>query len=74
VKKIAYPFLGAIIACLICNVLFLGAGRIAVALGIRLYNSEEEASRNFLILGVSLSIFIFFGFFYGYLKAKKSKK
>jgi hypothetical protein len=73
-KKIIFPFLGAVIAGLICNILFWGAGRIAVALDIRLYNSEEEASRNFLIFLVSLSIFIIVGLICGYYMARKSEK
>jgi hypothetical protein len=73
-KKIIFPFLGAVIAGLICNVLFWGAGRIAVALDIRLYNSEEEASRNFLIFLVSLSIFIIVGLIGGYYMAKRSER
>ncbi len=73
-KKIIFPFLGAVIAGLICNLLFWGGGRIAVALDIRLYNSEEEASRNFLIFLVSLSIFIIVGLICGYCIAKKSER
>lgn len=72
-KKIVYPFLGAIVAGLMCNVIFWGTGRIAVALDVRLYNSEEEASRNFLIFLVSLFIFIFIGLVCGYCMAKKQQ-
>lgn len=73
-KKIFFPFIGAIIAGIICNLIFWGAGRIAVALNIKLYNSEEEASRNFLIFLVSLAIFILVGLIFGYYMAKKSGK
>lgn len=73
-KKVVFPFLGAIIAGLICNLLFWGAGRIAVALGIRLYSGEEEASRNFLIFLASLSVFMFVGLVCGYYIAKKSER
>jgi len=73
-KKILYSFIGAIIAGLICNILFWGAGQIAVALDVRLYNSEEEASRNFVIFLVSLFIFIICGLTSGYRIAKKSEK
>jgi len=71
-KKIIFPLLGAFIAGLICNIIFWGIGRIAVALDIRLYNSEEEASRNFLIFLVAFSIFIVVGLIFGYYMAKKS--
>ena len=73
-KKIIFPFLGAIIAGLICNIIFWGVGRIAIALDVRLYNSEEEASRNFLIFLISLCVFVFVGFICGYYAAKKSEK
>lgn len=73
-KKIIYPFIGAAIAGLICNILFWGAGRIAVALDIRLYNSEEEASRNFLIFLVSIFVFILVGLIAGYRMAKKAER
>lgn len=73
-KKIIFPVLGAVIGGLVCNILFWGAGRIAVALDIRLYNSEEEASRNFLIFLVSMSVFIFVGLIAGYCIAKKSER
>lgn len=73
-KKIFYSFIGAVIAGLICNILFLGIGKIAVALDVRLYNSEEEASRNFVIFLVSLLVFIICGLISGYRIAKKSEK
>lgn len=73
-KKIVYPFIGAVIAALVCNILFWGAGRIAVALDIRLYNSEEEASRNFLIFLVTISVFILVGLIAGYRMAKKAER
>ena len=73
-KKITYPFIGAVIAGLVCNIFFWGAGRIAVALDIRLYNSEEEASRNFLIFLVSISAFILVGLIAGYRMAKKAER
>lgn len=73
-KKIIYPFFGAVIAGLICNIIFWGVGRIAVVLDIRLYNSEEEASRNFLIFLVSFFIFIVVGLVLGYYMAKKTEK
>ena len=73
-KKIFFSFIGAVIAGLICNILFWGAGQVAVALDVRLYNSEEEASRNFVIFLVSLFAFIIFGLISGYQIAKKSEK
>lgn len=73
-KKIFFSFIGAVIAGLICNILFWGAGQIAVALDVRLYNSEEEASRNFVIFLVSLFLFMLFGLVSGYHIAKKSEK
>ena len=73
-KKIFYSFIGAVIAGLMCNILFWGAGQVAVALDVRLYNSEEEASRNFVFFLVSLFVFIIFGLISGYQKAKKSEK
>jgi cell division protein FtsX len=73
-KKIFFSFIGAVIAGLICNTLFWGAGQVAVALDVRLYNSEEEASRNFVIFLVSLFVFIIFGLISGYQIAKKSEK
>lgn len=73
-KKILFSFIGAVIAGLICNILFWGVGKIAVALDVRLYNSEEEASRNFVIFLVSLFVFISVGLISGYLIAKKSEK
>lgn len=72
-KKILFSLLGAVIAGVICNAIFWGVGHIAVALDIRLYNSEEEASRNFLIFLVSLGIFILAGLIYGYRIAKNSE-
>ena len=73
-KKIFYSFIGAVIAGLMCNILFWGAGQVAVALDVRLYNSEEEASRNFLIFLVLLFAFIVIGSISGYQIAKKSEK
>lgn len=73
-KKTIYSVLGAIIAGVICNILFWGVGRISVALDIRLYNSEDEASRNFLIFLVFFGIFILVGSVYGYYLARKSDK
>ena len=73
-KKIFFSFIGAVIAGLICNILFWGAGQVAVALDVRLYNSEEEASRNFVFFLVSLFVFIIFGLISGYQIAKKSEK
>lgn len=73
-KKIFYSFIGAVIAGLMCNILFWGAGQVAVALDVRLYNSEEEASRNFVFFLVSLFVFIIFGLISGYQIAKKSEK
>ena len=73
-KKIFFSVIGAVIAGLICNILFWGAGQVAVALDVRLYNSEEEASRNFVFFLVSLFVFIIFGLISGYQIAKKSEK
>lgn len=72
-KKVIFVFLGAVTAGAICNLLFWGLGRIAIALDIRLYNSEEEAGRNFLIFLVCFFIFIVVGCIYGYYIAKKSE-
>ncbi len=73
-KKCFFSFIGAVIAGIICNILFWGAGQVAVALDVRLYNSEEEASRNFVFFLVSLFFFIIFGLISGYKIAKKSEK
>lgn len=71
-KKIAFPFIGAVLAGIICNVIFWLIGQLALAFDIRLYNSEDEASRNFLIFLVFFSLSVIAGGIYGYFIAKRN--
>ncbi len=65
--------MGAILGGVLCNLIFYLIGKIAVAADFRLFNSEEEASRNFVIFLVLLAVFILLGGVKGYFVAKKSK-
>ena len=73
-KKILFPALGAVAGGLLCNIIFWLIGKIAVNLDIRLYNSEEEASRNFTVFLVCFVVFIVLGFILGFYRAKKLDK
>ncbi len=70
-KRIIFPILGAVIGGVLCNIIFWLIGKAAVTLDIRLYNSEEEASRNFTIFLVCFVLFVILGFIYGFYRAKK---
>ncbi|MES2824486.1 MAG: hypothetical protein V4732_12845 [Pseudomonadota bacterium] len=73
-NKILFSFLGAVLAGAICNILFWSTGQLALTFDIRLYNSEEEASRNFLIYLFLFFISVISGSIYGYYIAKKIKQ
>lgn len=73
-NKIIFSFLGAVLGGAICYILFWGTGQLALAFDIRLYNSEDEASRNFLIFLFVFFISVIFGSIYGYYIAKKMKQ
>jgi ABC-type antimicrobial peptide transport system permease subunit len=73
-RKILFSIFGAVLAGIICNILFWVVGRLAIALDIRLFNSEEESSRNFLIFLVIFFISIVAGCIYGYYIANKLNK
>lgn len=73
-KKLLFPIIGSVLAGGICNLLFWSTGQLALALNLRLYNSEDEASRNFSIFLICFVVFIIFGAIYGYWIAKKSEK
>lgn len=70
-KKILFSVLGAVIGGLLCHIIFWLIGKAAIALDIRLYNSEEEASRNFTVFLVCFTLFVVLGFVYGFYRAKK---
>ncbi len=70
-KKYLYSLLGAIIGGVICNVIFFAIGKLAIAFNLRLFNSEEEASRNFVIFLVLFSIFVITGGVKGFFVGKK---
>ena len=46
-RKLLFSSCGAVIAGILCNILFWGAGKLAIIFDIRLYNGEEESARNF---------------------------
>ena len=67
-KKILLPIVGAIAGGVICNLLFWLLGRLAIFFDLRLYDGEQESSRNFIIFLIVLILFILIGAFWGYLK------
>ncbi|PUA27003.1 MAG: hypothetical protein B0W54_19410 [Cellvibrio sp. 79] len=70
-KRILFPVLGAAIGGLFCHITFWLISKLAVTFDIRLYNSEEEASRNFTVFLVCFALFVVSGFVYGFYRAKK---
>lgn len=72
-KKVIFPIIGAIFGGALCNLIFYLIGKIAVAADFRLFNSEEEASRNFVVFLVVLVVFILLGGIKGYFISKKQK-
>lgn len=70
-KKILFSILGAIIGGITCNLLVWGVGQLAILLDIRLFNSEDEASRNFLIFLIMFLISIIVGAIVGYIIGKR---
>ena len=70
-KKILYSILGAVLGGVVCNILFWGIGQLAILLDIRLYNSEDEASRNFLIFLILFFISVVIGAVIGFLVGKR---
>ena len=73
-KRIIFSILGGLIGGLLCNIIFWLIGKAAVTFDIRLYNSEEEASRNFTVFLVCFVLFVILGFIYGFYRAKKAKQ
>ncbi|MDF3012913.1 MAG: hypothetical protein K0Q78_1117 [Cellvibrio sp.] len=73
-KRIVFPILGAVIGGVLCNIIFWLIGKAAVTFDIRLYNSEEEASRNFTVFLVCFVLFVILGFIYGFYRAKKANQ
>jgi len=72
-KRIIFPMLGAVVGGLLCHMIFWLIGKAAVAFDIRLYNSEEEASRNFTVFLVCFALFVVLGFIYGLYRTKRIK-
>ncbi len=70
-KKYLYSLLGAIIGGVICNVIFFTIGKLAIAFDLRLFDSEEEALRNFVIFLVLFLIFVITGGVKGFFVGKK---
>lgn len=70
-KKFLYCLLGIIIGGIACNLLFFAISKLALAFDLRLFNGEEEASRNFLIFLILFFVFIIGGGIKGYLIGKK---
>ena len=70
-KKYLYSLFGTVIGGVICNLLFYGIGKIAIVLDLRLFNSEEEASRNFVIFLIFFLLSIIAGGIKGYYLGKK---
>ncbi len=73
-RKLLFSACGAVLAGTICNILFWGAGKLALIFDIRLYNSEEESARNFLIFLIVFLLCIVAGGIYGYYRANKFQK
>jgi ABC-type antimicrobial peptide transport system permease subunit len=73
-KRITFSILGGLIGGLLCNIIFWLIGKAAVTFDIRLYNSEEEAGRNFAVFLVCFVLFVILGFIYGFYRAKKANQ
>ncbi|MCP4486461.1 MAG: hypothetical protein GY820_03945 [Gammaproteobacteria bacterium] len=71
-RKIIYSIIGAVLGGIACNVLFWGIGQLAILLDIRLYNSEDEASRNFLIFLIMFFISVIGGAVIGFIVGKRT--
>lgn len=73
-RKLLFSSCGAVLAGILCNILFWGAGKLAIILDIRLYNGEEESARNFLIFLFAFLTSIIAGGIYGFYLANNFKK
>jgi len=70
-KKVTFSVIGAVLGGVLSNFLFWGAGQLAILFDFRLYNSEDEASRNFLIFLIVFSLSVIGGAIYGFYLSKK---
>lgn len=73
-KKMLFSILGALLGGILCNILFWGIGQLATLLDIRLYNGEDEASRNFLIFLILFFVAVVIGAVVGFLIGKRKSK
>lgn len=73
-KSVMYSFLGAVVGALMCNALFWAIGQAAILLDVRLYKSEDEASRNFLVFLFIFAVSVVGGAVAGYRLSKRNRQ